>query len=247
MRMDYNGYYLKKSEVFVCICQSVAAAALTSWVLYRSVYGMLTLFLFIPVCIKREKNARIQMRKEELLLQFKDAMQSVSAALGAGYSMENAWKDGEKEIKELYGEDAVFFRELHQINTAVAVNQPLEKLLYEFAARSGCEDIESFAEIFLYAKRSGGDFHKIIRTSINQISDKIEVEKEVQTVISAKKFEQNIMNAVPAAMLVYLNLTSAEFLAPLYGNLPGAGMMTAALAVYLAAIAVSKKIMRISV
>lgn len=47
---------------------------------------------------------------------------------------------------------------------------------------------------FCSAKRSGGDFHKIIATTIEHISDKIEVEREVQTVISAKKMEQKIMN-----------------------------------------------------
>ncbi len=83
--------------------------------------------------------------------------------------------------------DGIFVGELHQINQAVGMNQPIEKLLYEFALRSDCEDIQNFSDVFLFAKRSGGDFHKIIATTIEHISDKIEVEREVQTVISAKE------------------------------------------------------------
>ena len=161
--------------------------------------------------------------------------------------MENAWRESEKEMTELYGQDGIFVGELHQINRAVGMNQPIEKLLYEFALRSDCEDIQNFSDVFLYAKRSGGDFHKIIATTIEHISDKIEVEREVQTVISAKKMEQKIMNVIPVFIILYLNLTSGEFLAPLYGNLFGICVMTGALGAYLAAIMVSEKMTAIKV
>lgn len=100
---------------------------------------------------------------------------------------------------------------------------------------------------FLFAKRSGGDFHKIIATTIEHISDKIEVEREVQTVISAKKMEQKIMNVIPVFIILYLNLTSGEFLAPLYGNIFGISVMTGALGAYLAAIKISAKMTAIKV
>ena len=35
-----------------------------------------------------------------------------------------------------------------QINQAVGMNQPIEKLLYEFALRSDCEDIQNFSDVF---------------------------------------------------------------------------------------------------
>lgn len=163
------------------------------------------------------------------------------------FMMENAWRESEKEMTELYGQDGIFVGELHQINQAVGMNQPIEKLLYEFALRSDCEDIQNFSDVFLFAKRSGGDFHKIIATTIEHISDKIEVEREVQTVISAKKMEQKIMNVIPVFIILYLNLTSGEFLAPLYGNIFGISVMTGALGAYLAAIKISAKMTAIKV
>ena len=227
--MDYSTYFLSKKEMMVCIGKGILAGMLAAWILYQSVYGMVTVFIFIPLCIRR------------------DAMQSVAAALQAGYSMENAWRESEKEMTELYGQDGIFVGELHQINQAVGMNQPIEKLLYEFALRSDCEDIQNFSDVFLFAKRSGGDFHKIIATTIEHISDKIEVEREVQTVISAKKMEQKIMNVIPVFIILYLNLTSGEFLAPLYGNIFGISVMTGALGAYLAAIKISAKMTAIKV
>lgn len=245
--MDYSTYFLSKKEMMVCIGKGILAGMLAAWILYQSVYGMVTVFIFIPLCIQREKKKRREQQKETLLLQFRDAMQSVAAALQAGYSMENAWRESEKEMTELYGQDGIFVGELHQINQVVGMNQPIEKLLYEFALRSDCEDIQNFSDVFLFAKRSGGDFHKIIATTIEHISDKIEVEREVQTVISAKKMEQKIMNVIPVFIILYLNLTSGEFLAPLYGNIFGISVMTGALGAYLAAIKISAKMTAIKV
>ena len=245
--MNYKKYYLSKTEVLVCIIKSLAASGIAAWVLYQSFYGMITFFVFVPVYIRKQKEKGYRGRKEKLVMQFKDAMLSVAAALQAGYSMENAWKESEKEVRELYGENALFVKELQKINLAVGVNQPIEKLLYEFALRSDCEDIQNFAEVFLFAKRSGGDFHKIIQTTIEHISDKIEVEKEIQTIISAKKLEQKIMNIVPVAILFYLNFTAGDFLAPLYKNAFGVCVMSASFAAYLLAIKLSEKITDIKV
>ena len=100
--MDYSTYFLSKKEMMVCIGKGLLAGMLAAWILYQSVYGMVTAFIFIPLCIQREKRKRREQQKETLLLQFRDAMQSVAAALQAGYSMENAWRESEKEMTELY-------------------------------------------------------------------------------------------------------------------------------------------------
>ena len=65
--------------------------------------------------------------------------------------------------------------------------------------------------------------------------------------IAGKKMEQKIMNIVPVALLVYLNLTSEEFLAPLYGNILGICVMTIAFFAYLGAVLLAQKITKIKV
>lgn len=244
---DYRNYKLNKKELFVCIIQSILLGVFAAWLLYRGVYGMWTSFIIFVLCVRKKQKRQYEKRRQQLLLQFKDAIQSVAAAFYAGYSIENAWRESEKELQQLYGEKAFFVQELKKMNTAVSMNEPIEKLLYEFAKRSGCEEIESFAEVFLFAKRGGGDFAKIIQTAVVQISDKIEVEKEVQTVIAAKKMEQNIMNIIPILLVVYLNVTSAEFLEPLYGSAIGICVMTGAFLAYLGAMELAEKIMAIKV
>lgn len=218
-------------------------AGLTAWLLYKHVFGLVSALIILPIYKKSYQKAQIEKRKKELLIQFKEAMQSVSAAVLSGFSIENAWREAEKEIETMYGKDAYMTVELKQMNAAVRTNQQIEQLLYQFALRSTCEDILNFAEVFQFAKRSGGNFGKIIQNTINRISEKIEVEKEIQTVISGKKMEQRVMNVVPIFLLCYLNLTSKEFLTPLYGNLFGACVMTLAFLAYMGALILSQKLM----
>ncbi len=220
-------------------------AGLTAWLLYKHIFGLLSALIILPIYKKSYQKVQIEKRKKELLIQFKEAMQSVSVAVLSGFSIENAWREAEKEIEIMYGKDAYMTVELKQMNAAVHTNQPIEQLLYQFALRSACEDILNFAEVFQFAKRSGGNFGKIIQNTINRISEKMEVEKEIQTVISGKKMEQRVMNVMPIFLLCYLNLTSKEFLAPLYGNLFGACVMTLAFFAYMGALILSQKLMDI--
>lgn len=244
---DYKKYSLNVREELKCVGVSVALSALAAWLLYKHPAGFLLGVLIFPIYRKSYGKARAEERKRELLLQFKDGIQSISIALLSGFSIENAWSEAEKEMHELYGPNAYITIELHYMNSGIRMNQPVEQLLNEFAVRSGCEDIIGFAEIFCFAKRSGGNFARIIQNTARRIAEKQEVEREIATVLSGKKMEQKIMNAVPAGLLAYLNLSSEEFLAPLYGNFFGAVVMTVAFIAYVGAFLLARKMMEIKI
>lgn len=245
--MDYRKYCCNKKDRMICGAESCLAAAVISWLFYQSWYAMVMIFPIYFILRGKYQKDRAAQRKAKLLLEFRDGMQAVSAALLAGYSMENAWREAEAELKELHGEQAMITVEFHQMNAGVRMNQPLEQVLGDFAKRSGCEDIESFSEVFAFAKRGGGDFARIIQTTIQRISGKMEVEREIETVIAGKKLEGRIMNMMPVFILAYLNLTSKEFLQLLYGNTIGIFVMTGALAGYAGAMMLSERIMAIKV
>ncbi len=245
--VDYGEYRLNLMEELVCIVTSLVLSAVAAWILYKSAWGMLLGIIILPMCREYYRKKRISERKQELLSQFKDVMQSVSVALMSGYSIENAWKEAEKEIEEIYGKTAYMAEEMRHMNSGIRMNQPVEQLLYQFAGRSGCEDIAEFAEIFRFAKRGGGNFEKIIQKTVLQITEKMDVEREIETVIAGRKMEQKIMNVVPVGLLAYLNISSKEFLAPLYGNLFGAGVMTVAFLAYLCALIMAHKMIDIRI
>ena len=156
-------------------------------------------------------------------------------SLTAGYSLEHAFSDAKRDLSFMYPPDAVIFGELDEIIAGLKVNIPIEKMLQDFGHRSGIEDIENFANVVMAAKRSGGNLIRIIEKTVGNISDKLRLEEEMETMITAKKLEEKIMMIMPYGILLYLRLSNGEFLGVLYHNAVGVMLMTVfLLGVYLA-------------
>lgn len=174
-------------------------------------------------------------------------MEIIEGNLLAGYALENAFLDAGREMKELHGEGGLMQTELEIINRKVCMNQPLEVVFEEFAKKSGIEEIENFSEVLSFAKRGGGNLVGIIQNTVRNISSKIRIEEEIQTMIAQKKLEQKVMNVMPVFLLFYLDITSPGYLDVLYHNILGVIFMTICLLGYLASILLSERMGRIEV
>lgn len=214
---------------------------------YRSVWGMLLLPLFGYLEFRRTKTRLLEVKRYELEEQFMNGMRVLNSALQAGLSMENAWLEVEKETKLLYGEGAFFYQEIKDINYSVGLNMPIEKLFLEFAYRSGLEDAISFAEIFDYGKRCGGNWKHMIDTVVNRMGDKYDAQKEIEVMVAEKRMEQQIMNLMPLGILLFLQVSAWDYMSVLYHNWIGGICMTFCLAGYLFALWLSEKILQIKV
>lgn len=221
--------------------------AVLAFFFYRS---LLALPFLIPVYLLYQREAAhsyMSHRKKETSIQFKDAILSVSANQKAGYSVENAFKQAYADMVLLYGNGSIICKELSMIIAGLGNNVMLEKLLYDFGKRSGVEEISEFAEVFAAAKRNGGNLTEVIERSISVIEEKVETEKEIQVLISARRLEQKIMNVVPFGILVYISATSKGFFDVLYHNPVGVLIMTVCLISYVAAVLLSRRIVNIEV
>ncbi|MCC8029038.1 MAG: hypothetical protein LIO75_04450 [Lachnospiraceae bacterium] len=208
-------------------------SAAAAFVFYRSVWAMALAIVIVPLYLKRSRKRWMQTRMRELQLQFISAMQMVSGSLGAGYSIENAWRKAEKELCALYGEDAEFCAGLRYMNQRMAVNEPLEKILSEYAAQSGIEDICRFSEVFSYAKRSGGDLTEIIRSVTERMQQKAEILSDIETTVASKKMEQWMMNLLLPGVLLFVTISSPSYVSTLYHNALGILVMSICLGGYL--------------
>lgn len=219
----------------------------TARLFYKSWIGG---FLFFPIFFFY-RNYRRRKREEEtnrqLLGEFKDCLEMVAASMLAGYSLENSFVDAQQELEILHGPQGKMYKELERINRQTAMNQPIEQAFASFAKNCSVEEIENFSEILSYAKRSGGDFIRVIQGTVEQIADKISIEEEIQTIIAEKRLEQKVMNTAPLLLLLYLDITSPGYLDVLYGNPGGVAIMTLCLSGYAAAILLSERIGRIEV
>lgn len=223
------------------------ASFLIAWLFYDCIWAMPAGFLVFYPSLLLANRYKENRRRKRLNLEFKDYMYGVSSALLAGYSIENAFVESQRDVRELYGEKSVLLEELGNLKQRLGMQENLEKILREFGAVSGCEDIESFVEVFCYAKRGGGDFLGIIQTTIRRICDKIEVSEEIETTIAQKVLEEKVMSVVPLVVLLFFRFSSPEFIGMLYGNPFGALVMTFVLILYGLAMLWGRKIVEIEV
>lgn len=222
-------------------------AAGTAFLFYRSVWGLLPGAILIPVYMKQRRRQWRIMQEQKLGQQFVSCLQMVSASLNAGYSMENSWRAAEEELVRLYGEDAEICKEMKQMNQRIRMNEPMEKILWEFAVKSGVEDILNFAEIFRYARRSGGNLTEIIRNCVKQMQEKTETLAEIRNAVAAKKMEQKMMNVLLPGVLLFVTVSSPSYASTLYHNGLGILVMSICLAGYLGCLIWSEKLTEITV
>ena len=148
---------------------------------------------------------------------------------------------------QLHGKNSVIDRELLKITKGLANNIVLEKMLYELGERSRNADIREFAQVFAVAKRSGGNMTETMAGTIELIGKRMEVENEIEVLISARRMEARIMEAVPFGIVFYIELTNRGFFAPLYHNPAGIFLMTVCMTAYIAAYLMTERIIEIEV
>ncbi len=197
--------------------------------------------------LERQRQAAYKQQKKAISKEFREVILSVSANLQAGYSVENAFCESYYDVEMLFGKESYMAKALVRLRGRLKNNQPLEMILLELAEETQVEDIREFADIFSIAKRSGGDMRGIISNTAGIIGDKIEVSKEIDTVMAEKQLEQKIMRMIPFAMIGYISITSNGYFDSLYHNVFGILIMTVCLTLYGVACMVSDKILNIEV
>lgn len=197
--------------------------------------------------MKWKKRQLIRERRKKLNYQFKDALNGLSVAVQAGYSIENAVSACTRDLERLYDKKADILEEFHYIESQQSVSVPVEELFLDLGERSQVEDIENFASVFYTAKRTGGDMDRIIQKVSRMLGDKIDVKKEIEATLAAKKSEQLIMSFMPAGIILYLQVTSPGFLGVLYGNPFGICAMTICMGIYGGAYWLGRRIVDIEV
>ncbi len=214
---------------------------------FNSLWVCLPGLPFLWIFCYWKKQERTQERQRELKIQFKEGIQSISAALQAGFSVENALKEAARDLQMMEWKQPYMVRELEEMRRKIEASQTIEQVFQDFARRSGVEDAGIFADIFTAAKRSGQDLTKVIKNTVQTIGEKLEMEREIAAILASRKYEQNIMSLMPFGILTYLRLTSGGFLDVLYEGIAGRILMTCCLAVYLVLWRLGKRLIQIEI
>lgn len=228
---DYQVYALSKRQKTVCVLAGGAVFFAVGYIFFHSVLLALLLSgggVFAP---KYWSRYLLRRRRENLSLHFKQALYSLSSSLAAGRSVENGFREAIDDLKLLYPDgDNDLIRELGIICARMEYGQPVEEALLDFSGRAAMEDISNFADVFTTCKRSGGDLVEIVRRTSAIISEKLEIGQEISVMIAQKRFEAKAMLVAPVLFLLFMEMTSPEYMQPLH---QGLGLVISAVALLL--------------
>lgn len=245
--MNYEEYHFGFLEWLRYSAQGIFLLALLVYVFYRNFLFFVFLLplgfcypFYIKGRLKKQRLARLQ-------VQFKDAIQILASGLNAGYSVENALTSSLDELDRIYGPDSMISSEIRQMLRKIRMNHTMEEVMGDFAKRSGLEDIENFTEVFVAARKSGGELMKIISRTADIIGEKIRIQEEILTLTAAKRMEQKVMTTIPVFLVFYIEWTSPGFFGVLYETVTGRIIMTISLTVYMMAVWIGGKLLEIEV
>lgn len=203
MGEDYHIYHMTKRNRLMGAAVGAGVGIAVGYVFFSNWAVAFALALVITMIIQEPYMRYLKKKRlKKLLLEFKDLLETLTASYSTGQTTAAAFTDAQKEMADLFGEDADIVQELNIINVGLRHNCNIEDLLLNFAGRCGLDDVDSFANVFEVCNRRGGNLKRIVGEARSVINDKIEMEMEIQTMVAASKNELNIMMVMPFVIML---------------------------------------------
>ena len=238
-------YYHSQSTAIdhlIAVAVGFAAGFLVLFIFYKilpvsliggTLLGILNIFVAMHSAVKK--------RLLKLRVQFFDLLEALSVAMRAGNPMLLSLQSAREDLMLIYPESSDIITELDIIigrfNNAV----PLSAAFSDLAGRSGLEDIASFASIYATIEGKSGRADEIVRETQQIISDKMEIEMEIDTLMTAAKSELNIMLLMPLVILGVIGFAGAGFMDAIYTTGAGRIVSTVGLIVFTLSLIMARK------
>ena len=217
--------------------------------------GFLVLFIFyrlIPMAVAggavlgtvnifTAQQKAIRKRIIRLRTQFFDLLEAMSVAMRAGNPVLKALESARDDLVLIHGEGSDIITELDIILSRFRNAVPLSQAFSDLAERSGLEDIESFASIYATIEGKSSRADEIVRETQSVIADKMEIEMEIDTLMSAAKSEVNIMLFMPLVILLVIGYAGAGFMDAIYTTAMGRIVATGGLTVFIISYIMARK------
>ncbi len=211
--VDYNVYRLHPAELVLSAIVGAAAGAAVGWVFYESIVLSAILAIIAGAAAPSIwRRRQIRKRKDKLLNQFREMLDSLYTSLGAGSNVRESFQSAESDMVTRFGDKSMIVEELRMVNNGIDNSYREETMLMNLGERSGLEDIISFAEVFETTNRKGGDIREVIRSTRIILSDKIEVAQEIKTAVTSQTTEQNAMLVMPVIFVFLLKRMGSDMI-----------------------------------
>lgn len=189
---------------------------LTGKIIFSLIIGSLTIFLtpyYKKILLKR--------KKDRILLEFQDFIYFLDGALKAGKSLDNSLIEAKTNLVGVYGEDTILGYELEKViywnKLGITYDKGFQMLEEDYPIGF----FREFGNVINITRNKGGDFKKVLEQTNSTLSDRMEVEREINTLLAKQKLEVVILRVIPFLMLLALRFLYPEMIMFLTSNMIG--------------------------
>lgn len=206
------------------------------------VIGLIVVKFALPIYAQKMKSKR----DDKLKKQFRDMLQSLAASFSAGSNVHDAFESSCADLMLQYSASDFIVLEMKEIVNGMYQNIAVEDMIRDFAARSGNDDISSFADVFGICYHKGGDMNTVINRTASVISGKMEIMDEIETKLTSNKLQHTVMSVMPIVIVGILKSTNDSF-AQSFASPLGIVVNIVAICIFIGAYVYGSKICQIKV
>lgn len=228
---DLSVYEFSRKENAVFYSLLAAAGLVVSYLMYRNILFAAVIIPFSRKIKDFVTESLIRNRRRRYMAEFKDFLFMASTALGAGRSMKDAIHESIPSLLNIYGEKSVLAGDLSKAYERIENGGENDvSVLRELSEASGLEDVKDFVTVYSICKTTGASLITALGKAAGVIMEKMSIDREIEEIVRRKEGEGLVIFAMPALIILFLNLTAPDYIAPLYETAAGRAIMTAVLA-----------------
>lgn len=192
----------------VCaILFAVMVFVITSNIIYAAVGAVIG--ALVPECVVRLQASKQRSNFEE---RYARGLRQVSASLKSGLSIHQAIAD---VCQSPFVHDDVR-REFQQLDADLKLSIPIKEGFERFAARVDCIDAKDVAIAIGMQARVGGREAEVVETIAKNISDRLMLRKEVNSMFAGSNGTILFLDVLPFGIIAFMMMFARAFMAPYF-------------------------------
>ncbi len=258
--INYNEYYMNGKEKFLTFLVGFGGGGILGFIFYGNQFldedglptvataiGNVIIFVLVGLIAckfifpMRTESLKTKRRKD-LRKQFRSFLEALAVSLSSGMNVMDSLLSAHNDLITEYSEDAYIVAEIKEMIDGMQNNIPIEDMMGALGERSSIEDIKNFGVVFELCYRAGGNMKDIVRRTSDIISEKIEIEAEIETALTSNKSQFSVMMIIPVG-LVFMMRFLMTGMAESFATVPGVIATTIAIGIFIGAYKLGNKIM----
>lgn len=243
--VPYDKCALPLAAHIIAAIVGYAAGFIVLWLFYReTIFAIMAAAVVVPFAVYINIVSAKKKRLYNLIRQFQNLLDSLSVSLQSGGTDLGAFDRAVEDLSLMYSERADIVKETRLIAQKFRNRITIGEALTDFGERSGLEDIKVFAAVYSMVEGKGEKTRDIVIRTQKILSDKIEIQAEIRTLISGASMEINIIVMIPLLIVAVMGFMGGELMQALFEP-SGHVVATIALILFAVSYILGKKISNI--